>query len=192
MSVKISKFSLRIPQNILALYCEKKNVLIVEGPLKRASMELKLKINLDKARKTLSVSPLHVFRVSNVEKKKIKALRNTTLAKIKHLFIESSVRIFQKLKLIGVGFRADFASVFLEKAVLTLKLGFSHLVYVKVPLNLGLNSMTKTKICIHGNNYAEVSTFSAMIRSKKKPEPYKGKGFLYENEVINLKEGKKI
>lgn len=192
MSFKISKFSLYIPQDISTIYCEKKKILIVQGPVKKKSMKLKLRITFHKFKKILSVSPLPFFRMSNAEKKKIKMLRNTTLAKIKHLFIESSIKIFQKLNLIGVGFKADFADVFLEKTVLTLKLGLSHLTYIKIPENLQLNHLTKTKFCVHGNSYTEVSKFAATIRSKKLPEPYKGKGFLYENEVVVLKEGKKV
>ena len=164
----------------------------MKGLKKKKSLKLKLRIFIDKLNKIISVSPVLISRGSNVEKKHIKILRKTTFIQIKQLIIESSVLIFQKLKIIGVGFRADFANTFTEKRVLTLKLGFSHLIYAKVPENLHFNSFTKTKFCIYGNSYSEISELAASIRSKKLPEPYKGKGILYENENVTLKEGKKI
>nr|YP_010377402.1 ribosomal protein L6 [Navicula tsukamotoi]QYB23089.1 ribosomal protein L6 [Navicula tsukamotoi] len=190
--MKKQKYNLRIPQNVSLIFCKKKSTLTVKGPLKKKSLKLKLKIYIDKFNKVISVSPIPIFKGSNVEKKQIKILRKTTFIQIKQLVIESSVLIFQKLKIIGVGFRADFANTFLKKKILTLKLGFSHLVYVKVPENLNLNTLTKTKFCIYGNDYHKISEFTATIRSKKLPEPYKGKGILYDNENIILKEGKKI
>jgi large subunit ribosomal protein L6 len=76
--------------------------------------------------------------------------------------------------------------------LLTFKLGYSHFFYVKVPKDLQLNCFTKTKFSIFGNSYNEICQLGAKIRDKKIPEPYKGKGILYENETITLKEGKKI
>ena len=190
--MKKNKYNLRIPQNISLIFCEKNSTLTVRGPIKKKSKKLKLKIFIDKLNRILSVSPLLISKSSNTEKKHIKILRKTTLIGIKQLLIESSVLIFRKLKIVGVGFRADFANTFLKEKVLTLKLGFSHLVYAKVPENLRLNSLTKTKFCIYGSSYDEISEFAASIRSKKLPEPYKGKGVLHDDETIVLKEGKKI
>ena len=186
------KYNLRIPQNVSLIFCEKNSTLTIKGPMKKKSKKLKLKIFIDRLNNILSVSPILTFKGSNAEKKHVKILRKTTLVEIKQLLIESSVLIFRKLKIIGVGFRADFADTFLKEKVLTLKLGFSHLIYAKVPDNSLLNSLTKTKFCIYGSSYNEISEFAASIRSKKLPEPYKGKGILYDNETIILKEGKKI
>lgn len=191
MSVQINKYNIRIPWDVSLIYCEKKRTLTVVGPLKKKSMKLKLKITIDNSKKLISVSPLSFDKISNTERKKIKTLRSTTVAEIKHLFIESSITIFQKLKIVGVGYRADFADTS-NKELLTLKLGYSHVVYVRIPKNFSLNCFTKTKFCIFGNSYSEISKLSARIRSKKIPEPYKGKGILYENEKVVLKEGKKI
>ena len=131
------------------------------------------------------------FHISNAEKKNINALRATTIAQIKHLFIETSITIFQKLKIIGVGYRIDFTEDS-KKKLLTLNLGYSHYFYIKVPNNLKLNCFTKTNFSIFGNSYNEISNLSSKIRAKKLPEPYKGKGILYENENVIIKEGKKI
>ena len=191
MSIQQQKFNIKIPQDTVVIFSNEKKTLTVVGPLATKSMRLKLKITIDEAKKSLSVSPITFFSASNAEKKKINALRASTVAQIKHLFIESSTMIFQKLKMVGVGYRIDVADT-AEKNLLTLKLGYSHLFYVKVPQDLTFNCFTKTKFSIFGNSYHEISQLAAKIRKKKTPEPYKGKGILYENEVITLKEGKKI
>ena len=191
MNLEQKKFNLKIPQDISLIFSKKKKILTVIGPLATKSVELKLNITIDNAKKMLSVSPLPFFHVSNAEKKKINALRASTIAQIKHLFIETSITIFQKLKLVGVGFRIESANES-EKNLLTLKLGYSHYYYVKVPKNLEINCFTKTKFSIFGNSYYEISQLASKIREKKIPEPYKGKGILYEDEIIKIKEGKKI
>ena len=191
MSIKQQKFNIKIPHNIVVILSNEKKTLTVVGPETTKSIKLKLKITIDKTSKVLSVSPLTFLRASNAEKKKINALRASTVAQIKHLFIESSTIIFQKLKIVGVGYRIDFADSS-EKDLLALKLGYSHFFYVKVPKNLNLNCFNKTKFSIFGNSYHEVLQLASKIRDKKIPEPYKGKGILYENEAVTLKEGKKI
>ena len=136
------------------------------------------------------VSPLPFYPISNAEKKRINALRASIIAQIKHLFIETSLTIFQKLKVVGVGYRIESLDD-VEKNLLTLKLGYSHHYYVKVPNNLEVNCFTKTKLSIFGNSYYEISELAAKIREKKLPEPYKGKGIRYADEYILRKEGKK-
>ena len=191
MSIQQQKFNIKIPHDTVVIFSNEKKTLTVVGPLATKSMKLKLKITIDKNKKILSVSPLQFFRTSNADKKKINALRASTVAQIKHLFIESSTTIYQKLNIVGVGYRIDSADAS-EKNLLTLKLGYSHFFYVKVPKNLILNCFTKTKFSIFGNSYHEICQLASKIREKKNPEPYKGKGILYENETITLKEGKKI
>jgi large subunit ribosomal protein L6 len=187
----MNKYCIKIPQDMIILYCEKKRTLTFKGPLINKSIKLKLKIIINNSKKIICVSPLTFFQISKPEKKKIKALQNTTVAQIKHLIIESSTTIFKKLKIIGVGYRADITST-LDEKLLILKLGFSHPVYVQIPNNLSLKCLTKTKFYIFGNSYNEVSLFSSRIRAKKLPDAYKGKGILYEDEIRILKEGKKV
>jgi large subunit ribosomal protein L6 len=71
-------------------------------------------------------------------------------------------------------------------------LGYSHQIYFKISHTLNVFCLKATSIFISGNSYQEVSQISALIRSYKYPEPYKGKGILYENEKIVIKEGKKV
>lgn len=191
MSLQQQKFNIKIPQETVIIFCEKKKTLTVKGPVTTKSIKLQLKIKIDHKKKILSISPLFFSQTSNSKRKKITAIRAATIAQIKHLLVESSTTIFRKLKIIGVGYRIDSTND-LEKSLLTLKLGYSHFFHVRVPKNLNLNCLTKTRFSIFGNSYHEIAQLASKIREKKAPEPYKGKGILYENEVITLKEGKKI
>ena len=189
--MKKNKEILKIPSNVSTLYLKKKRILIVKGPLKTKSLNLPLEISINTSENTITISSKPFFRMSNAEKKKIKSLKNSLKAKIKHSLIESSTTIFQKLQIVGVGYRVDYNDA-KNKNLLVFKLGYSHPLYLKVPKNLNLECLTKTKFYIFGNSYEEVNTFSAKIRAKKKPDVYKGKGLLYVNESPLLKEGKKV
>ena len=87
MNLEQNKFNLKIPQDISLIFSKKKKILTVIGPIATKSIKLKLNITIDNTKKILSVSPLPFFRVSNAEKKTINALRASTIAQIKHLFI---------------------------------------------------------------------------------------------------------
>ena len=76
--------------------------------------------------------------------------------------------------------------------ILHFKLGFSHQIYFKISNTLNVFCLKATTIFVCGNSYQEISQICASIRSCKYPEPYKGKGILYENEKISIKEGKKV
>lgn len=191
MTNKIKNFNIKIPTDIKVIYNEKKETLTLKGPLVQRSIKLKLKVFVDTKKELISVSPVTFSSISNKERRNIKTLKNTMVALIKHMIIETSILVYKKLKINGVGYRASFTESFDEK-LLSLKLGYSHFVYFKVPKNLTVTCPTRTKLCIFGNSYQDVSHISALIRSNKLPEPYKGKGVLYEDETMILKEGKKV
>ncbi len=91
----------------------------------------------------------------------------------------------KKLIVEGVGFKADVVGT-----NLVLKLGFSHPVTVAIPKELKVSS-DKNVITVSGIDKEFVGRYVAELRALKKPEPYKGKGIRYENEVVKRKEGKK-
>ena len=96
-----------------------------------------------------------------------------------------------KLRLSGIGYKV-FESRLEDRKLLHLKLGNSHSLYYKIPEKIVIKIIQSSKLFIFGDDYAKVCQIAALIRSYKKPEPYKGKGILYANEIIKLKEGKKI
>lgn len=91
----------------------------------------------------------------------------------------------KKLILEGVGYKADAKG---DK--LNLALGFSHPVVLDIPKGISVKT-EKEGITVSGIDKEAVGAFAAKMRSLKKPEPYKGKGFRYSGEVIRRKQGKK-
>ncbi len=192
MGAKAEKSLIRIPADTVIVYCAKKNFLAIRGPLTQKSIVLKLKVFVDRDSGFIKISSKSCSGISNKEKKKIKAIKGTTVALIKHKLIETSVVIQKKLKIHGIGYRIYLNETLNNNKLLTLKLGYSHLIYFKVPIKLEIFCFNKTKLCIFGNSFQDINQIAAKIRLRKKPEPYKGKGILYENEKITLKEGKKV
>lgn len=92
----------------------------------------------------------------------------------------------RKLELVGVGFRAAVAG-----KALNLTLGFSHPVSYAIPEGITVETPSPTEILIKGADRQRVGQTAAEIRGIRPPEPYKGKGVRYSDEVISLKEGKK-
>ncbi|MGN6670121.1 MAG: 50S ribosomal protein L6, partial [Candidatus Nucleicultricaceae bacterium] len=90
------------------------------------------------------------------------------------------------LEINGVGYRAA-----IQGNKLQLNLGFSHDLDVEIPSDLTVKCDKPTQITISGADRQRVGQFAAVIRNYKKPEPYKGKGIKYQDEVILRKEGKK-
>jgi len=92
----------------------------------------------------------------------------------------------KKLTLVGVGYRAQAAG-----DVLNLSLGFSHPVAHKMPAGVKVEAPTQTEVIIKGIDKQVVGQVAAEIRAYRSPEPYKGKGVRYSDEVVHLKETKK-
>jgi large subunit ribosomal protein L6 len=91
----------------------------------------------------------------------------------------------KELELVGVGYRASVAGKKLE-----INVGFSHPVAMTIPDGLEVKVEKQTKISIVGADRQKVGQFSSVIRAVKPPEPYRGKGIKYSDEVIRRKEGK--
>lgn len=92
----------------------------------------------------------------------------------------------KKLSLVGVGYRAQAAN-----ETLNLTLGFSHPVVYKMPEGIKVETPSQTEILIKGIDKQKVGQVAAEVRAFRKPEPYKGKGVRYADEVIVMKEAKK-
>jgi large subunit ribosomal protein L6 len=92
----------------------------------------------------------------------------------------------KKLTLVGVGYRAQA-----QGAKLNLTLGFSHPVVHDMPNGIKVETPTQTEILIKGIDKQVVGQVAAEIRAYRSPEPYKGKGVRYADEVVAIKETKK-
>jgi len=92
----------------------------------------------------------------------------------------------KKLNLVGVGYKAQA-----QGDKLNLSLGFSHPVVHQMPAGVTCATPTPTEILIKGINRQQVGQVAAEVRAYRQPEPYKGKGVRYSDEVVTLKETKK-
>lgn len=92
----------------------------------------------------------------------------------------------KKLTLVGVGYRAQA-----KGDAVDLSLGFSHPVVHKMPAGVKVETPTQTEIIIKGVDKQQVGQVAAEVRAYRSPEPYKGKGVRYADEVVTLKETKK-
>ena len=114
-----------------------------------------------------------------------RSLHGTTRSVVANM-VEGVTSGFQKtLELVGVGYRAAKAG-----NKVTLSLGFSHPVEVMPDAGLELEVPANNRVIVKGIDKEQVGTFAAKIRDLRKPEPYKGKGIRYENEVVRRKVGK--
>ena len=114
------------------------------------------------------------------------ALAGTTRAIINNLVQGVTKGFEKKLVLVGVGYRAQ-----VQGNILNLNLGFSHPLNFNIPTGITIESPSQTEIVIKGIDKQKVGQVAAKIRSFRPPEPYKGKGIKYSNEVIIMKEAKK-
>lgn len=106
-----------------------------------------------------------------------------------NFWLKNITRLYrQTLFLKGLGFKASFSE---DKNTLLLKLGFSHLSYITIPIERILVKLNKNSVIIEGFDSVEVGNFASGIRRLKFPDIYKGKGIWYKNEVKTLKELKK-
>ncbi|WP_390406535.1 50S ribosomal protein L6 [Lacticaseibacillus jixiensis] len=114
-----------------------------------------------------------------------KALHGTMRANLNNMIVGVSEGFSKKLKLVGVGYRAQKQG---EKLVLNV--GYSHPVEMEAPAGVTFEVPSNTEINISGISKQVVGQFAAVVRAVRAPEPYKGKGIRYVDEVVRRKEGK--
>lgn len=119
------------------------------------------------------------------KEKKLQALYGLYRSIINNMVIGVSQGFEKKLIINGVGYRS-----YLEGDQLVLNLGYSHPVYIKTPKNISIKVENNTSISINGIDKQTVGEVAATIRSIRPPEPYKGKGIKYIDEIIKRKIGK--
>lgn len=153
-------------------------VVLVKGPLGELSRKFKKNILIKVEGNKVELTP-------EKETLENKALWGTYASHIKNMIEGVNKGYTERLLVEGIGYKAD-----VTLTEITLKVGFSHVVKVSIPKDLKVSS-DKGVIVINGIDKELVTSFASGIKAVKKPEPYKGKGIRFENEVIRRKEGKK-
>jgi len=118
--------------------------------------------------------------------KKANALAGTSRELIENMVIGVSQGFERKLEIIGVGYRAQ-----VQGKTLNLSLGYSHPVEFSIPEEVRIETPSQTEIVVKGIDKQKVGQVAADIRAFRRPEPYKGKGIRYANEIVRRKEAKK-
>lgn len=155
-----------------------KDMVTIKGPKGELSKTFSPEVTAEVVDNTIVLTP----HGNNVF---VRSLWGTVGSHVRNMMEGVTKGFEKKLILEGVGFKSAVAGNSLDLA-----LGFSHPVKVPVPAGLTVTA-DKNIISISGIDKESVGQFSAYVRSLKKPEPYKGKGFHYDDEVVRRKQGKK-
>jgi large subunit ribosomal protein L6 len=119
------------------------------------------------------------------ETDKAKELHGLTRALIQNMVLGVTNKFSRYLIAEGVGYKFQ-----IDKKILILNIGFTHPIQFEIPSDLELKLESPTKLLISGISKEKVGFLAAKIRSVRPPEPYKGKGLLYEGEIVRRKAGK--
>ena len=151
----------------------------VKGSLGMLSMPLNGLVKVVNENNTLLFTPVDETREAN-------AMSGTLRALVNNMVIGVTKGFEKKLSLVGVGYRAQA-----QGDKLNLSLGFSHPVVHQMPVGVKCETPSQTEIVIKGVDKQRVGQTAAEVRAYRSPEPYKGKGVRYVDEVVTLKETKK-
>lgn len=173
---RIGKKAIEIPAKTEVIVSD--GTVSVKGPLGELSKNFKNNIIIKVENGKVELKP-------KAETLENKALWGTYASHIKNMIAGVNKEYSKRMIVEGIGYKADVAP-----AEITFKVGFSHPVKVAIPKGLKVIS-DKGVLVISGTNKELVSSFASSLRAIKKPEPYKGKGIRFEDEVVRRKEGKK-
>ena len=173
---RIGKTPIHIPKGVKIDF--KNSKVKVQGEFGILEMMIPTSISLDKKNEILEIKTLNNSR------------KNRSLHGLYRTLISNTVfgvaKQFQKILLLkGTGYRA-----IVQKNTLILHLGYSHTIKIDIPTDIFIEIIKNTTIKLKSVNKEKLGLFAANIRAWRKPEPYNGKGILYENETIIRKVGK--
>jgi large subunit ribosomal protein L6 len=174
---RVGKMPIAIPQGVTVDIAEN-NQVTVKGPKGELSRALPQEM-------AIKIEDGHIIIERPNDLKRNKALHGLTRALLNNMVIGVTEGFKKTLIITGVGYRAS-----MQGNKLNLALGYSHPVEMEVPEGLTIEVPEQTKIIVSGINKEKVGQCAAEIRSKRPPEPYKGKGIKYDDEYIRRKVGK--
>jgi len=174
---RIGRMPIAIPAGVTVEVAEN-NKVTVKGP--KGTLERVLSNEL-----TVKVEGAQVVVERPNDLKRIKSLHGLTRTLINNMIVGVTKGYEKVLEINGVGYRAQK-----QGKVLTLSLGYSHPVEMVDPEGIEAVCEGQNKIIVKGIDKEKVGQYAADIRDKRRPEPYKGKGIKYADEVIRRKVGK--
>ena len=173
---KVGKLPVAIPAGVTVTVAN--NVVTVKGPKGELKQDFSSDVKVEVKDNEVVVSLENTTKQAN-------AFHGLYRNLINNMVVGVTTGFTKTLVITGVGYRAE-----IQGKILMLNLGFSNDIFVTIPEGLTVTADAQGKVTISGISKQLVGEFSAQIRKLRMPEPYKGKGIRYENEVIRRKVGK--
>ncbi|MDR1588832.1 MAG: 50S ribosomal protein L6 [Oscillospiraceae bacterium] len=174
---RIGKAPITLPQGVDVAVADG-NVVTVKGPKGTLERTLNPEISVSVDGRTVTVT-------RPGDEPRLRALHGLNRSLLNNMVVGVTEGFKKELDVNGVGYRATK-----EGKKLVMNLGYSHQVIVEESGGVTIDVPAPNKIVINGIDKQAVGQFAAEVRKKRPPEPYKGKGIKYANEVIRRKEGK--
>jgi large subunit ribosomal protein L6 len=174
---RVGKYPVPVPSGVTVAIAGRK--LTAKGKLGELSLDLAEDIDAAVEDGKVTVTP-------KSQSKQARSMWGTTRALVNNMVAGVSVGFTRKLEINGVGYRAS-----IQGSEVVLQLGYSHDIRYPIPSGVSIVAEKPTLLAISGADRQRVGQVASEIRSFRGPEPYKGKGVKYEDEVIVRKEGKK-
>lgn len=174
---RVGLSSIKIPEGVTVTQSD--NTIFAKGKIGELSVNTHYLIDVKIENNEIIFSSKRKSKLAN-------SLWGTTRANVANIVKGVSDGFEKHMELNGVGYRAQVQG---NKVILSL--GYSHPVEMIVPNGIKVSSEKPTELKLFGSNKQELGQFAANLRSKRPPEPFKGKGIKYSDEFIFRKEGKK-
>ena len=174
---RVGKYPVPVPQGVQVAL--QGRTVVAKGKLGELKLDLTDEVDVEIADSTVAVKPRRDDRRS-------RTMWGTTRSLINSMVTGVSSGFVRNMEITGTGYRAA-----VQGSDLVLNLGFSHEVRYPIPAGIKITCERPTAVKVEGADKRQVGQVAAEIRAYRGPEPYKGKGVKYDNEVILRKEGKK-
>ncbi len=174
---RVAKNPVAIPEKVEVVLSA--NSIAVNGPLGKLSHPLTDAVVLKREGETITFT-------ATSDSQHSRAMSGTLRALVANMVHGVSTGFTKKLTLVGVGYKANA-----QGQMLNLELGYSHPINHNMPAGIKVQTPTPTEVIVTGFDKQVVGQVAAQIRSYRAPEPYKGKGVRYSDEVVAIKETKK-
>jgi len=173
---RIGKIPVKVPSGVKVTF--QNDEMFVEGPKGKLKQKYHPVITFENKGSEIVVSRQN-------EEKQSKAFHGLYRNLLNNMVIGVSAGFNRSLVITGVGYKAE-----IQGKLLAMSLGYSNDIYVAIPEGLSVTTDQGGKVTISGIDKHQVGEFAAQIRKLRGPEPYKGKGIRYDNEIIRRKVGK--
>ncbi len=173
---RVGKIPVKVPAGVKVTF--QNEVMTVEGPKGTLTQKYHPVITFEPQGDEIVVARVN-------EEKQTRAFHGLYRNLLNNMVVGVSAGFTKVLIINGVGFRAE-----VQGNILSMNLGFSNDVFVGIPDDLKVEAEAGGKVIISGIDKQRVGEFASQVRKLRLPEPYKGKGIRYEDEIIRRKVGK--